>query len=144
MENVNRFVPTRFLLAVGDPRKLESMYQETKHWFWFIVVNATLESRRHLSHFLTDRRVLPMAWQYILGKNQFTPDMFDRLPRFNMEKPDTNLHNLGVYLFNARIPSEKGHELVQKLTDYPTQGDENLLDPQDQGGVDRVNDNSQT
>lgn len=49
------------MLAVGDPRKLEPMYQEMKHWFSFLVVNSTLECRNQLLHFLTHRRALPMA-----------------------------------------------------------------------------------
>ncbi|CAI7641068.1 unnamed protein product [Penicillium bialowiezense] len=98
----------KFLLSVEHPRKLECLYQESRYWFRFIVVNAATKSRTQLSHFLTHGRLLPIAWQYLLGKDVFTPGMFDEMPKFNMEQLDSIPQNIGVYLCNAKVPSERG------------------------------------
>jgi hypothetical protein len=75
------------------------------HQTWiFNVANSTLEARECLLLLYTDLRVRPVDLQVLLGSPSWTPDMWDLLPKIDVE----NLQNLeqkwSIYTIRLNIP----------------------------------------
>ncbi|KAF5006984.1 hypothetical protein FDECE_6666 [Fusarium decemcellulare] len=79
-------------------------------WFLFCVANASREARDRLVRIMTHPSAQSLAIQCALGRDTWTAAMFDRLPRINLEDPNSVGDVVTAYLGVAHCGQE-GHYL---------------------------------
>ncbi|KAL2684859.1 hypothetical protein Neosp_005950 [[Neocosmospora] mangrovei] len=75
----------RLMLAIGD---CSNVPQDMKPWVIFTVANASAECRERLLNVFTQPAIHPFHYQYLLGKDRWTPDMFKGAPKIDLKNPD--------------------------------------------------------
>ncbi|KAJ4327965.1 hypothetical protein N0V84_001640 [Fusarium piperis] len=75
----------KLMLAIGDVRNIPS---GMRPWAMITVANASTESRERLLKVLTHPAIHPLPYQYRLGKDQWSPEMFKKAPKINLKAPD--------------------------------------------------------
>ncbi|KAM5342939.1 hypothetical protein ACJ41O_013905 [Fusarium nematophilum] len=71
----------QLMLAFRSQHKCPS---PMKGWFLFFVANAATKSRERLLRLLTHPSVQPLFLQFVLGQVSWTVDMFDKVPRVDL------------------------------------------------------------
>jgi hypothetical protein len=91
------------MLAIGSRRACPS---DMQGWFLIIVANASLGSRERLVRLLTHPSAHPLYLQYLLGKDTWTRDIFESIPKIDIENPETIGSFLSAYGGIAHCPDD--------------------------------------
>lgn len=75
----------QIMLAV---EKVSNLPKSMKPWFMMIVANAAAGSRERIITLLTHPAIQPLAYQFFLGADKWTADMFDNWSKIDLGNAD--------------------------------------------------------
>ncbi|KAF4944460.1 hypothetical protein FSARC_14671 [Fusarium sarcochroum] len=96
----------RFMLAIGKQTRLP---RAMRGWFVFLMANATEPYRERLVRMLTHPSVQPLSVQYVLGQDNWHPEMFDQIPHIDLKNPGAPGDVVSSYIAIGHLSAQTHH-----------------------------------